>query len=72
MSSKNNFRWVRRRVREEYFCPKTKRNQAKVFVFYDVYFDDVLTETVSGTNWQSWKRKHRDQVALFMARQENK
>lgn len=69
MSTKPGFRWVRRRVREEYWHEGTKRMQAKVFVFYDVYIDGVLTETVSGSKWQAWKRKHREKVALFLARQ---
>ena len=59
---------MRRRVREEYWHEGTKRMQCKVFVFYDVYINNVLTETVTGTNWQSWTRKHRDQVALYEAR----
>lgn len=72
MSTNKRMTYVRRRIRKEYWHEGTKRMQAIVNVFYDIFYDGEFSETVPAKNWQAWKRKRRDEVALAKARMGDK
>lgn len=50
--------YKRIKIREDYFCSKTQRMQAKVFVFYHIFNPEgEIVEVIEAKHWQSFRRK---------------